>query len=69
MNRLFATLLTDTTLNGVTAIAAGNAHTVVVVPSTIRPPSVARSWGANGAGQLGSGTLIGRLVPGTVPNL
>ena len=53
VNRRVATALTTSSLNGVKSIALGGAHTVAVVPSTIRTPSDAAGWGRNANSQLG----------------
>ncbi|WP_369149082.1 hypothetical protein [Streptomyces sp. R44] len=45
-------------LTGVTAIAAGNEHSLAVLSDR-----TARSWGSNDAGQLGDGTTDRRLTP------
>ncbi len=57
VSRRVAALLGSTSLNGVKSLALGGAHTLAVVPSTVRTPNDAAGWGRNANGQLGvSGT-------------
>ncbi len=49
-------------LNGVTAIAAGGAHSLA-----LKSDGTVWSWGNNGSGQLGDGTGTNRLTPVQVP--
>jgi alpha-tubulin suppressor-like RCC1 family protein/subtilisin family serine protease len=51
-------------LSGVTAIAAGYAHSLAV-----RSDGTVWSWGSNFDGQLGDGTTSGRATPAQVPGL
>lgn len=51
-------------LNGVTAIAAGQYHTVALMNN-----GTVSAWGYNGSGQLGDGTTTNRLSPVAVPGL
>ena len=51
---------------GVRAISAGANHTLALVPTTVRPPSSAATWGLNSSGQLGIGALGSRMVPTVV---
>jgi len=53
VNRRVATLLSSGVLNGVKSLALGGAHTLAVVPSTVRTPNDAVGWGLNTNGQLG----------------
>ena len=53
VNRRVATLLSSGVLNGVKSLALGGAHTLAVVPSTVRTPNDAVGWGLSTNGQLG----------------
>jgi alpha-tubulin suppressor-like RCC1 family protein len=46
---------------GVTSLDAGDAQTLAVAPSELRPPNEAFAWGRNANGQLGIGDTAGRL--------
>ena len=45
-------------LHGITALAAGDAHTVA-----LRQNGTLWAWGYNGQGQLGDGTVMNRTSP------
>ena len=49
--------------NGVTAVAAGNRHSLAVRNGTVY------AWGANSAGELGNGSTIDSAYPGAVNGL
>jgi alpha-tubulin suppressor-like RCC1 family protein len=68
VNRRVATVLASPTLNGVKSLALGGAHTLAVVPSSVRTPSDAAGWGRNANGQLG---VVGtpKLTPVIVSTL
>ena len=51
-------------LSGVTAVAAGFAHTVA-----LKSDGTVRAWGENGKGQLGDETTTQRLTPVQVSGL
>jgi alpha-tubulin suppressor-like RCC1 family protein len=55
--------------NGATSISCGAAHTLAVMPSTIRVPGISKAWGANSTGQLGVGGTVGRSTPTTLTKL
>jgi RHS repeat-associated protein len=56
--------VTVSNLSGVTAVAAGNHHSLAV-----KGDGTARAWGYNCYGQLGDGTTLNSSVPVTVSNL
>ena len=51
-------------LSGVTSVAAGENHMVVLLQT-----GSVLTWGSNNSGQLGDGTTTDRDTPSTVPNL
>jgi alpha-tubulin suppressor-like RCC1 family protein len=65
-NRRYPTLVRTGTTIGVTNIAAGNQHTLAVIPYTLRPPTTASAWGRNNTNQLGDNTSLTRVLPTTV---
>lgn len=66
--RRFATLL-STALTGTSIVATGGNHTVAVIPSATRPPTIATSWGLNSSGQIGIGNLTNRTSPTTITTM
>jgi alpha-tubulin suppressor-like RCC1 family protein len=53
VNRRVATVLPGALLNGAKSLALGGAHTLAIVPSTVRAPNDAAGWGRNANSQLG----------------
>ena len=51
-------------ITGVTAVAAGNDHVLL-----LKSDGTVLAWGGNGSGQLGDGTTTTRLTPQAVPGL
>jgi hypothetical protein len=48
-----ATLVGGSLLAGVQSVSLGGAHSLAIVPSTVRAPSDAAAWGRNVDAQLG----------------
>lgn len=65
-NRAFATSVAGSIGNGLSQLAAGGAHTISVVPSTVLPPIAGAAWGSNKNGQLGDSTTTNRTGPTSV---
>jgi len=51
-------------ITGIVSVAAGNAHTIA-----LRNDGTVWSWGSNGVGQLGDGSVTERLTPVQVSGL
>jgi alpha-tubulin suppressor-like RCC1 family protein len=68
-NKTRAVAVAGTLANGTSAISAGVAHTVAVVPGTPATTKDVAAWGSNWSGQLGDGTATGRATPMRCPYL
>ena len=62
-NQRFAVLSAGTVTNGVTALAAGGRHTLVLAPNPAMPTRGLAAWGLNSSGQLGIGGTTTRPTP------
>jgi alpha-tubulin suppressor-like RCC1 family protein len=65
----YAVLTAGAVANGARALSCGASHTIVLVPSSGRPPVLGVAWGLDANGQLGIGTTTNQRTPTIISRL